>query len=149
MFSSKYGKCQSGSISAMPSAEMNRVEMSFAMAVILSESVVSLGRPGGSPNLIAPKLTARASPPRSAARAGGGEVRPRVGQRAQVVEQALLVAVVGAHPDDRVAARALGAGEQLGEACERSGTGGGGGGGGHDGSPILRWVLRYPFTVAP
>src|SRR4051794_19842132 len=36
MFSSKYGKCQAGSISAMPSAEMNRVEMSFAMAVVPS-----------------------------------------------------------------------------------------------------------------
>src|SRR6476660_1117976 len=33
MFSSKYGKCQSGSISATPSAEMNNVETTLAMAV--------------------------------------------------------------------------------------------------------------------
>src|SRR6185312_2307138 len=31
----KYGKCQSGSISATPSAEMNSVEMTFAIAVLL------------------------------------------------------------------------------------------------------------------
>src|SRR5674476_691700 len=31
MFSSKYGKCQDGSISATPSAEMNKVEITFAM----------------------------------------------------------------------------------------------------------------------
>src|SRR3954468_19220168 len=36
MFSSKYGKCQSGSISATPSAEMNSVEMTFAIAVLPS-----------------------------------------------------------------------------------------------------------------
>src|SRR6476620_1893895 len=36
MFSSKYGTCQSGSISATPSAEMNSVEMTFAIAVIPS-----------------------------------------------------------------------------------------------------------------
>src|SRR5262245_48102292 len=36
MFSSKYGKCQSGSISATPSAEMNSVEMTFVIAVIPS-----------------------------------------------------------------------------------------------------------------
>src|SRR5690348_15236121 len=38
MFSSKYGKCQSGSISATPSAEMNRVEMTFAIAVVPSST---------------------------------------------------------------------------------------------------------------
>src|SRR4029453_1121065 len=43
MFSSKYGKCQSGSISATPSAEMNSVEMTFAIAVIPSSRVVSVG----------------------------------------------------------------------------------------------------------
>src|SRR5674476_511106 len=36
MFSSKYGKCQSGSISATPSAEMNRVEITFAMRAPLA-----------------------------------------------------------------------------------------------------------------
>ena len=41
MFSSKYGKCQSGSISATPSAEMNSVETTFAIAVIPSSQVVS------------------------------------------------------------------------------------------------------------
>src|SRR5882672_429150 len=53
MFSSKYGKCQSGSISATPSAEMNSVEMTFAIAVIPSSRVVSVGGPAQHPNLIA------------------------------------------------------------------------------------------------
>jgi hypothetical protein len=35
MFSSKYGKCHAGSISATPSAEMNRVETTLAIVVIL------------------------------------------------------------------------------------------------------------------
>src|SRR6266550_7183204 len=52
MFSSKYGKCQSGSISATPSAEMNSVEMTFAIAVIPSSQVVSVGRPAQHPKLI-------------------------------------------------------------------------------------------------
>src|ERR1700752_334234 len=52
MFSSKYGKCQSGSISATPSAEMNSVEMTFAIAVIPSGQVVSAGRPVQHPELI-------------------------------------------------------------------------------------------------
>src|SRR5882672_2493732 len=52
MFSSKYGKCQSGSISATPSAEMNSVEMTFAIAVIPSGQVVSAGRPAQHPELI-------------------------------------------------------------------------------------------------
>src|SRR5215475_11855778 len=42
MFSSKYGKCQSGSISATPSAEMNSVEMTFAIAMIPSGQLVSV-----------------------------------------------------------------------------------------------------------
>src|SRR6266567_1596602 len=52
MFSSKYGKCQSGSISATPSAEMNSVEMTFAIAVIPSGQVVSACRPAQHPKLI-------------------------------------------------------------------------------------------------
>src|SRR6185437_3982983 len=52
IFSSKYGKCQSGSISATPSAEMNSVEMTFAITVIPSSQVVSVGRPAQHPKLI-------------------------------------------------------------------------------------------------
>jgi hypothetical protein len=52
MFSSKYGKCQSGSISATPSAEMNSVEMTLAIAVIPSSQVVSVGRPAQHSKLI-------------------------------------------------------------------------------------------------
>src|SRR4051812_46665956 len=52
MFSSKYGKCQSGSISATPSAEMNRVETTFAIAVVPSSQVMSIGRPPQHPKLI-------------------------------------------------------------------------------------------------
>src|SRR2546421_261288 len=45
MFSSKYGKCQSGSISATPSAEMNSVERTFAIAVIPSSQVMPAQHP--------------------------------------------------------------------------------------------------------
>src|ERR1700760_2205277 len=57
MFSSKYGKCQSGSISATPSAEMNSVEMTFAIAVVPSGQVVSTGRPARHPDLIGRRPT--------------------------------------------------------------------------------------------
>ncbi len=73
---------------------------------------MSVGRPGVPPNLIAP----------IGGRARGGEVGPRVGQSAEVVEKALVVAVAGADPGEGgAAARALNACHQLGEACEERG----------------------------
>ncbi|GLW21364.1 hypothetical protein Mame01_14070 [Microbispora amethystogenes] len=52
MFSSKYGKCQAGSISATPSAEMNSVEMIFAIVTIPSVQVAPTGRPAQPPEPI-------------------------------------------------------------------------------------------------
>src|SRR5436309_2735961 len=70
MFSSKYGKCQAGSISATPSAEMNRVEMTFAI-VGSFRSRVSGGWTGPAPE---PHRWTRIRRPRArrAARSPGG-----------------------------------------------------------------------------
>src|ERR1700756_4639783 len=75
MFSSKYGKCQSGSISATPSAEMNSVEMTFAIAVIPSGQVVSAGRPAQHPELIGRPKTRPGGDPAFGAR----HVQPTLG----------------------------------------------------------------------
>src|SRR5260370_33941113 len=91
MFSSKYGKCQSGSISATPSAEMNSVEMTFAIAVSPSGQGVSAGRPAQNPKLIGrrkirpdaePEFRARRDAP--AKTAPGHPPAPDPGRRAAV-----------------------------------------------------------------
>src|SRR5260370_33069757 len=91
MFSSKYGKCQSGSISATPSAEMNSVEMIFAIAVTPSAQGVSAGSPAQNPKLTGrrkirpaaePELRARRDAP--AKTAPGHPPAPDPGRRAAV-----------------------------------------------------------------
>src|SRR3954466_14578501 len=102
MFSSKYGKCHAGSISATPSAEMNRVEMTFAMALAPSgrewcrrldrhHSRISSVEPGGGEEHVPGQVPHHALHLRL--RAGGEVAAAVVGQREVLVRDQLQLLV--------------------------------------------------------